>query len=97
MIDSAIVLLTVNAYHALTACTRRYGGTQTFTCAGTGDVESWEPHFGYSGFRYAHVTNWPGELNYDSLTAHFVCVPCTLLTPVAVFVRNMQLHQLSET
>jgi alpha-L-rhamnosidase len=49
-----------------------YGGTETFVCAGTGDFETVTPHFGYSGMRYALVENWPGALNFDSLTAHFV-------------------------
>lgn len=35
--------------------------TDTFTLAGTGGPETWEPRFSYKGFQYVEVTGWPGE------------------------------------
>ncbi|PKP93809.1 MAG: alpha-L-rhamnosidase [Alphaproteobacteria bacterium HGW-Alphaproteobacteria-16] len=34
--------------------------TDRFTLAGTGAVETFEPHFTYHGFRYVEVTGYPG-------------------------------------
>lgn len=40
----------------------------TFTAAGTGDLEIFEPHFTYHGFRYVEVIGLPGEFTRDTLT-----------------------------
>ena len=51
----------------------RYGGTVSFTCAGTGEVETLVSLGHYSGFRYARVQNWPGALTVGpSIVSHFV-------------------------
>lgn len=42
--------------------------TDTFTLAGSGDVETFEPTFTYHGFRYIEVTGFPGEPTLDSVT-----------------------------
>ncbi|MDD3409303.1 MAG: family 78 glycoside hydrolase catalytic domain, partial [Eubacteriales bacterium] len=31
--------------------------------------ETYQPHFTFQGFRYAHVKSWPGALNADAFTA----------------------------
>lgn len=51
-------------------CTRplRFAdATDSYTLAGGGD-EYWEPRFTIHGFRYAEVTNWPGELTPADIT-----------------------------
>lgn len=35
--------------------------TDSFTLAGTGDAETFEPRFSYQGFQYIEVTGWPGD------------------------------------
>jgi alpha-L-rhamnosidase len=56
----------------------------TFTFAGAGSVETFEPHFTFHGFRYAQITGYPGELTADRIrgivvgsdtpdTGSFVC------------------------
>ncbi|SEB91338.1 NPCBM-associated, NEW3 domain of alpha-galactosidase [Nocardioides exalbidus] len=35
--------------------------TDTFTLAGTGAAETFEPRFSYQGFQYVEVTGWPGD------------------------------------
>jgi alpha-L-rhamnosidase len=47
---------------------RLAAATDQYTLRGA-DVETWEPHFTYHGFRYAEVTGWPGELRPDDLRA----------------------------
>ena len=50
-----------------------YGGTISFTCAGTGELETHVSLGQYSGYRYAHVTGFPGTLAVGpSLVSHFV-------------------------
>ena len=39
---------------------RHAAATDSYTAAGTGEAEEWEPRFTYHGFRYAEVTGWPG-------------------------------------
>jgi alpha-L-rhamnosidase len=39
----------------------------SFTFAGTGGVETFEPHFTFHGFRYAQITGYPGELTPDKI------------------------------
>lgn len=39
-----------------------------FTFAGTGKIETFEPHFTFHGFRYAQITGYPGELTADRIT-----------------------------
>jgi alpha-L-rhamnosidase len=38
-----------------------------FTFAGTGQIETFEPHFTFHGFRYAQITGYPGELTADNI------------------------------
>jgi alpha-L-rhamnosidase len=38
-----------------------------FTFAGTGELEVFEPHFTFHGFRYAQITGYPGELTADNI------------------------------
>ena len=38
-----------------------------FTFAGTGKIETFEPHFTFHGFRYAQITGYPGELTADNI------------------------------
>jgi alpha-L-rhamnosidase len=38
-----------------------------FTFAGTGKVETFEPHFTFHGFRYAQITGYPGELTAENI------------------------------
>ncbi|MGA2441897.1 MAG: family 78 glycoside hydrolase catalytic domain, partial [Tepidisphaeraceae bacterium] len=38
-----------------------------FTFAGTGKLETFEPHFTFHGFRYAQITGYPGELTADNI------------------------------
>ena len=40
----------------------------TYTAAGTGEWEIFEPHFTYHGFRYVEVTGFPGEFTAETLT-----------------------------
>jgi alpha-L-rhamnosidase len=39
----------------------------SFTLAGTGRPETFEPHFTFHGFRYAQLTGYPGELTADKI------------------------------
>jgi alpha-L-rhamnosidase len=59
-------LKTVSSARPLRTAKRR---TNTRALAG---VETWEPRFTFHGFRYAHVENWPGELNPEDIRA-IVC------------------------
>lgn len=52
-----------------TANLRAARATDTFTLAGTGSTEVFEPHFTYHGFRYAELTGFPGKPTLDSVTA----------------------------
>ncbi len=38
-----------------------------FTFAGTGKIETFEPHFTFHGFRYAQITGWSGDLTADNI------------------------------
>jgi len=51
----------------------QYGGIMraNFTCAGTGDLETYTTLFSYYGFRYVQLTNWPGVPNEASFSALF--------------------------
>jgi alpha-L-rhamnosidase len=40
-----------------------------YTLRGEGTTEEWEPRFTVHGFRYAQVSDWPGELEPDSVQA----------------------------
>jgi alpha-L-rhamnosidase len=42
--------------------------TDTFTGDGGGE-RTWSPRFTFHGFRYAEITNWPGKLALDDITA----------------------------
>ena len=52
----------------------QYGGimNSNFTCAGTGDVETYTTMFSYYGFRYVQLTNFPGTPDEGTMTAHFI-------------------------
>ena len=43
-----------------------------YTCAGTGDVETYTTLFSYYGFRFVQLTNFPGTPDEGTFTAHFV-------------------------
>lgn len=43
--------------------------TDSYTLAGTGGIETWEPRFTFHGFRYAEVTGYPGTLTREAVTA----------------------------
>ena len=43
--------------------------TDTFTLAGTGEAEVWEPTFTFHGFRYAEVSGWPGAFDPADVVA----------------------------
>lgn len=51
----------------------QYGGIMhsNYTCAGTGDMESYTTLFSYYGFRFVQVTNFPGTPDEGSFMAHF--------------------------
>ena len=42
--------------------------TDRYTLRG-GGIETWEPRFTFHGFRFAEVSNWPGEFELSSLEA----------------------------
>jgi len=42
-----------------------------YTFAGKG-IETWEPNFGYRGFRYIEVTGFPGKLSAENIKGVFV-------------------------
>jgi alpha-L-rhamnosidase len=42
--------------------------TDTFTGDGRGE-RTWSPRFTFHGFRYAEITNWPGELALEQISA----------------------------
>ena len=52
----------------------QYGNimNSNFTCAGTGDVETYKTLFSYYGFRYVQLTNFPGVPDEGTFTAHFI-------------------------
>ena len=52
----------------------QYGNimNSNYTCAGTGDVETYTTLFSYYGFRYIELTNWPGVPDEGSFTGHFI-------------------------
>jgi alpha-L-rhamnosidase len=51
-----------------TANLRAAQATDTFTLAGTGAPEVFEPHFTVHGYRYVELTGFPGTPTADSLT-----------------------------
>ncbi len=42
--------------------------TDRYTLRG-GETETWEPRFTFHGFRYVEVSNWPGDLDLQGLSA----------------------------
>lgn len=50
--------------------------TDSFTLAGTGAVESFEPHFTYHGFRYVEVAGYPGVPTPDDIEGVIVHSAC---------------------
>ena len=48
---------------------RAAAATDTFTLAGTGAPEEWQPRFTFHGFRYAEISGWPGEFDPTAVTA----------------------------
>ncbi|PJI89328.1 alpha-L-rhamnosidase [Sphingomonas koreensis] len=50
--------------------------TDRFTLAGTGAVESFEPHFTYHGFRYVEVEGYPGTPTADDIQGVIVHSAC---------------------
>lgn len=55
-----------------TTTNRSAAATDTFTLAGSGGTETYEPRFTYHGFRYAEVTGYPGTPTAKSLDARVV-------------------------
>jgi hypothetical protein len=55
-----------------TATNRAAASTDTYTLAGTGGSETYEPRFTYHGFRYVEVTGYPGTPTAGSLDARAV-------------------------
>ncbi|MFI5933362.1 family 78 glycoside hydrolase catalytic domain [Actinoplanes sp. NPDC051494] len=51
-----------------TANLRAAQATDTFTLAGTGAQEVFEPHFTVHGYRYVEITGFPGTVTADNLT-----------------------------
>jgi alpha-L-rhamnosidase len=51
-----------------TANLRAAQATDTFTLAGTGARETFEPHFTVHGYRYVELTGFPGTPTADSIT-----------------------------
>lgn len=45
---------------------REARSTDSYTLAGLGATEHWEPRFTYHGFRFVEVTGWPGDLDADA-------------------------------
>lgn len=63
----------LNADGTLDAATNRdAAATDTFTLAGTGRRETYEPRFTYHGFRYLEVTGFPGTAGLGDLRARVV-------------------------
>lgn len=50
--------------------------TDSFTLAGTGAAESFEPHFTYHGFRYVEVEGYPGTPTADDIEGVIVHSAC---------------------
>jgi alpha-L-rhamnosidase len=55
-----------------TTTNRSAASTDTYTLAGTGATETYEPRFTYHGFRYLEVTGYPGTPTLTSLDARVV-------------------------
>jgi alpha-L-rhamnosidase len=55
-----------------TTTNRNAASTDTYTLAGTGGVETYEPRFTYHGFRYVEVTGYPGRPTLESLAGRVV-------------------------
>lgn len=55
-----------------TATNRDAAATDTFTLAGTGEPETYEPRFTYHGFRYLEVTGSPGRPSKGAVQARVV-------------------------
>ncbi|GAA2330685.1 alpha-rhamnosidase [Streptomyces violaceusniger] len=63
----------LNADGTLDAATNRdAAATDTFTLAGTGRRETYEPRFTYHGFRYLEVTGFPGTAGLGDVRARVV-------------------------
>ncbi|GJF35016.1 alpha-L-rhamnosidase [Kitasatospora sp. NE20-6] len=53
-------------------CTRPLRGataTDRYVLRGAADGEQWEPRFTYHGFRYAELSDWPGDFDPADVTA----------------------------
>jgi alpha-L-rhamnosidase len=55
-----------------TATNRAAASTDTYTLAGTGKTETYEPRFTYHGFRYVELTGYPGTPTAAGLDARVV-------------------------
>ncbi|MEK8143640.1 family 78 glycoside hydrolase catalytic domain [Streptomyces sp. M10(2022)] len=55
-----------------TATNRAAASTDTYTLAGSGTTETYEPRFVYHGFRYVEVTGFPGTPTLSSLDGRVV-------------------------
>ncbi|XNN04812.1 family 78 glycoside hydrolase catalytic domain [Streptomyces sp. Inha503] len=71
--ESVSVVEELNADGTLDAPTNRdAAATDTFTLAGTGRRETYEPRFTYHGFRYLEVTGFPGTAGLGDVRARVV-------------------------
>lgn len=55
-----------------TTTNRDAASTDTYTLAGGGGAEAYEPRFTYHGFRYVEVTGYPGKPQPDSVAGRVV-------------------------
>jgi alpha-L-rhamnosidase len=65
--------------------------TDTFTGAGDGE-RVWSPRFTFQGFRYAEISNWPGELALEQVNA--VVVHTDMVRTGYLETSNAKLNQL---
>ena len=55
-----------------TTTNRNAASTDSYTLAGSGGTETYEPRFTYHGFRYVEVTGYPGTPTLDSIAGRVV-------------------------
>ncbi len=47
---------------------RKARATDTYTCKGSDDTETWSPRYTFHGFQFVEVSNFPGEANLETIT-----------------------------
>jgi len=63
-----------------------------FTFAGTGKIETFEPHFTFHGYRYAQITGYPGELTADNIRG--IVVGSDMTDTGTIITSNADVNQL---